>query len=110
MAKAEKSKGIGRAAFLNLLRQGKLHGAWLCEGIDGEQMRSAVEKGFEQAGAAFKEHFGAKDTPQITKDTYAEIMKRFDDKAAEWKNAANTQNTATATNSAGIAVKTDETA
>ena len=44
MAKAEKSKGIGRAAFLNLLRQGKLHGAWLCEGIDGEQMRSAVEE------------------------------------------------------------------
>ena len=44
MARTEKSKGVDRAAFLNLLRQGRLHGAWLCEGIDGEQMRSAVEE------------------------------------------------------------------
>ena len=48
-----------------------------------EQMRAAVEKGFEQAGAAFKDYFGAKDVPQITKDTHAEIMKRFDDRVAE---------------------------
>lgn len=53
-----------------------------------EQMRSAVEKGFDQAGTAFKEHFGAKDTPQITKDTYAEIMSRFDKKAEELKAAS----------------------
>lgn len=74
-----------------------------------EQMRSAVQKGFEQAGADFKEHFGANDTPQITKDTYAEIMNRFDNKAAEWKNAANGQNAPVAENVAGIAVKTDGT-
>lgn len=53
-----------------------------------EQMRSAVEKGFEQASSAFKEHFGAKDTPQITKDTYDEIMSRFDKKAEELKSGA----------------------
>ena len=53
-----------------------------------EQMRSAVEKGFEQAGSQFKEHFGAKDTPQITKDTYNEIMSRFDKKAEELKSAS----------------------
>lgn len=50
-----------------------------------EQMRSAVQKGFDQAGTSFKEHFGAKDTPQITKDTYDEIMSRFDKKAEELK-------------------------
>ncbi len=55
-----------------------------------EQMRSAVEKGFEQAGATFKDYFGAKDVPQITKDTHAEIMKRFDDRAAELKGVATT--------------------
>ena len=57
-----------------------------------EQMRSAVKQGFEQAGTAFKEHFGAKDTPQITKDTYNEIMSRFDKKAEEMKNATQTAN------------------
>lgn len=55
-----------------------------------EQMRSAVEKGFEQAGVAFKDYFGAKDMPQITKDTHAEIMKRFDDRAKELSGAATT--------------------
>jgi len=53
-----------------------------------EQMRSAVEKGFDQATSAFKDHFGAKDTPQITKDTYAEIMNRFDKKTEELKAAS----------------------
>lgn len=53
-----------------------------------EQMRAAVEKGFEQAGAAFKDYFGAKDMPQITKDTHAEIMKRFDEQAAKISGAA----------------------
>ncbi len=50
-----------------------------------EQMRSAVEKGFEQAGIEFKEATGEEDTPQITKDTHAEIMKRFDDLAEQIK-------------------------
>lgn len=53
-----------------------------------EQMRSAVEKGFDQASSAFKEHFNAKDTPKITKDTYDEIMSRFDKKAEELKAAS----------------------
>ena len=44
-----------------------------------EEMRKAVEKGFEQAGVAFKDATGAKGMPQITQDTHAEIMKRFDE-------------------------------
>jgi hypothetical protein len=44
-----------------------------------EEMRAAVEKGFEQAGVAFKDATGAKGMPQITQDTHTEIMKRFDD-------------------------------
>lgn len=48
-----------------------------------EKMRSAVEKGFEQAGIAFKDAFGVKDMPQITKDTHAEIMSRFDSRYNE---------------------------
>ncbi len=55
-----------------------------------EQMRAAVEKGFEQAGVAFKDYFGVKDMPQITKDTHAEIMKRFDDRTNELAGAAAT--------------------
>lgn len=53
-----------------------------------EQMRSAVQQGFDKASTAFKDHFGAKDTPQITKDTYDEIMSRFDKKAEELKAAS----------------------
>jgi len=53
-----------------------------------EQMRSAVEEGFRQAGLSFKEVFGRDDMPQITKDTQAEIMNRFDKRAAELTGAA----------------------
>ena len=48
-----------------------------------EKMRAAVEKGFEQAGVEFKDATGAKDMPQITKDTYAELMKRFDNLSSQ---------------------------
>ena len=47
------------------------------------QMRAAVDEGFRQAGMVFKDITGKDDMPQITHDTYAEIMSRFDKKAAE---------------------------
>ncbi len=53
-----------------------------------EQMRSAVQKGFEQAGAAFNKVYGTTDMPQITQDTQAEIMKRFDSVQASYQQAA----------------------
>ena len=46
-------------------------------------MRAAVEEGFKQAGVEFKDATGAKDMPQITKDTYAELMKRFDNLSSQ---------------------------
>ncbi len=48
------------------------------------KMRDAVEEGFRQAGMVFKEITGKDDMPQITHDTYDEIMSRFDKKAAEF--------------------------
>lgn len=41
-----------------------------------KQMRGAVEEGFKQAGIEF-----GREMPQITRDTYNEIMRRFD----EWE-------------------------
>jgi hypothetical protein len=43
-----------------------------------QQMRDAVEKGFSQAGLDFSKATKS-DLPQICKDTYTEVMKRFDD-------------------------------
>lgn len=43
-----------------------------------QQMRSAVEKGFELAGVSFKKATGIDKMPEITKQTYDEIMGRFD--------------------------------
>ena len=40
-------------------------------------MRDAVTKGFGQAAKSL--HLKEDDMPEITKDTYAEVMKRFDD-------------------------------
>ena len=42
-----------------------------------QQMRDAVEKGFSQAGLEFKDATNS-DLPQICKDTYTEVMNRFD--------------------------------
>lgn len=42
-----------------------------------QKMRDAVEEGFSQAGSIFKEAT-TNDLPQICKDTYTEIMSRFD--------------------------------
>lgn len=44
-----------------------------------QQMRDAVEEGFKQAGAAWKDATGKDSMPDITQNTYNEIMKRFDD-------------------------------
>ena len=43
-----------------------------------QQMRDAVEEGFKQAGAAWKDATGNDSMPDITKNTYSEIMKRFE--------------------------------
>lgn len=43
-----------------------------------QQMRSAVEKGFELAGVSFKKATGVEKMPEITRQTYEEIMGRFD--------------------------------
>ena len=43
-----------------------------------QQMRAAVEEGFKQAGATLKEATGKDSMPDITKNTYAEVMKRFE--------------------------------
>jgi hypothetical protein len=42
-----------------------------------QKMRDAVEEGFSQAGLAFKNATNS-DLPQISKDTYTEVMSRFD--------------------------------
>ena len=44
-----------------------------------QQMRDAVEEGFKQAGMTWKDATGNDSMPDITKNTYAEIMKRFDE-------------------------------
>jgi len=44
-----------------------------------KKMQDAVEEGFKQAGLTWKDATGQEDMPQITKDTHAEITKRFDD-------------------------------
>jgi len=43
-----------------------------------QQMRDAVEKGFSEAGVDFKKATDS-ELPQISEDTYAEVMKRFDE-------------------------------
>ena len=46
-------------------------------------MRAAVEEGFKQAGIAWTDATGLQDMPEITKNTYDEIMSRFDKRAGE---------------------------
>ena len=47
------------------------------------QMRAAVEKGFEQAGMTWKDATGQSKLPEISDQTYNEIMSRFDNRANE---------------------------
>ena len=46
-------------------------------------MQAAVEEGFKQAGIVWKDEIGQDDMPQITKDTHAEINKRFEELIAK---------------------------
>ena len=47
------------------------------------QMRAAVEEGFRQAGLTWKDATGQDNMPEISKQTYNEIMSRFDKRANE---------------------------
>ena len=47
------------------------------------QMRAAVEEGFKQAGMAWNKMTGQDNMPEISKQTYNEIMSRFDNRANE---------------------------
>ena len=42
-------------------------------------MEAAVEEGFKQAGEVWSNATGLQDMPDITKDTQAEIRKRFEE-------------------------------
>ena len=53
------------------------------------QMRAAVEEGFKQAGAVWKDATGQDNMPEISKQTYNEIMSRFDNRANELNGTAN---------------------
>lgn len=47
------------------------------------QMRAAVEEGFKQAGLTWKDATGQSSLPEISTQTYNEIMSRFDNRANE---------------------------
>ena len=48
-----------------------------------QEMRAAVEEGFKQAGQVWEEHTGSSSMPDITKQTYNELMHRFDARLQE---------------------------
>ena len=52
------------------------------------QMRAAVEEGFKQAGLTWKDATGQDKMPEITNQTYNEIMSRFDKRANELNGAS----------------------
>ena len=47
------------------------------------QMKAAVEEGFKQAGLTWKDATGQSKLPEISNQTYTEIMSRFDKRANE---------------------------
>jgi len=55
------------------------------------QMRAAVEEGFKQAGLTWKDATGQDNMPEISKETYNEIMSRFDKRAEELNGATVTE-------------------
>lgn len=61
-----------------------------------EEMRGAIEQGFKEAGLSWKNATGSSSMPDITKNTYNEIMHRLDTYMAK---LTNTNYTATAANS-----------
>ena len=54
-------------------------------------MRAAVEEGFKQAGLTWKDATGQDNMPEITKNTYNEIMSRFDARTNELNGTATVQ-------------------
>ncbi|MBQ9497627.1 MAG: hypothetical protein IJR52_08675, partial [Selenomonadaceae bacterium] len=52
------------------------------------QMRAAVEEGFKQAGLTWKDATGQSNLPEISTQTYNEIMSRFDTRANELNGTA----------------------
>lgn len=78
---AEEAIGEGGAYSVNAVADRIMTMAKFIAGDDPnklQQMRQAVEKGFSQAGLDFKKATDS-DLPQISKDTIAEVMKRFDE-------------------------------
>lgn len=55
------------------------------------QMRAAVEEGFKQAGLTWKDATGQSSLPEISTQTYNEIMSRFDNRANELNGASLTE-------------------
>ena len=55
------------------------------------QMRAAVEEGFKQAGMTWKDATGQSNLPEISTQTYNEIMSRFDNRANEIGGASLTE-------------------
>ncbi|MBQ6006737.1 MAG: hypothetical protein IJL14_10900 [Selenomonadaceae bacterium] len=64
------------------------------------QMRAAVEEGFKQAGMVWKDSTGQSKLPEISTQTYNEIMSRFDKRAGELSG------TSTADTAANVTVNT----
>ena len=54
-------------------------------------MRAAVEEGFKQAGATWTNATGLQDMPDITKNTYNELMSRFDQRTNELNGTSTVQ-------------------
>ena len=53
-----------------------------------QEMRNAVEEGFKQAGLAWENMTGSSSMPDITSQTYNELMHRFDARMKELAGAA----------------------
>ena len=56
-------------------------------------MQAAVEKGFSQAGVAWKSSMGTDKMPQITQDTHDEVTRRFDELYKSFKKTDSTDTT-----------------
>jgi hypothetical protein len=78
---AAKAIAVGGAYSINAVADRIMTMAKYISGDDPaklQQMREAVEKGFSQAGIDFSKATKS-DLPQISKDTIAEVMRRFDE-------------------------------
>lgn len=66
------------------------------------EMRAAVEEGFKQAGMEWNKVTGQDNMPDISKQTYNEIMSRFDKRAEELNGTSNANSSANAINATVI--------